>query len=84
MYSRKIRERAVKTANIMIDMRLTIRDIAKKLGVSKSTVHKDLVERLPQVDRELFHKVRDILDYHIAVRHLRGGQSTYLRWKRVQ
>ncbi len=54
----------------------TIRNIAKIFKVSKSTVHKDLNERLHDVDVELYSKVSDILKYHIDIRHLRGGEST--------
>lgn len=54
----------------------TIRDIAKIYRVSKSTVHKDLNERLLSIDKDLYDKVEKILKYHIDVRHLRGGEST--------
>ena len=54
----------------------TIRDIAKIYNVSKSTVHKDLNERLFDLDIELYKKVSLILQHHIEIRHLRGGEST--------
>jgi putative DeoR family transcriptional regulator (stage III sporulation protein D) len=58
----------------------TIRDIAKIYKVSKSTVHKDLNERLNDIDKELYQKVSVILKYHIDIRHLRGGESTRLKY----
>jgi len=54
----------------------TIRDIAKVYNVSKSTVHKDLSERLKQIDIKLYDCVKEILQRHIDVRHIRGGEST--------
>jgi putative DeoR family transcriptional regulator (stage III sporulation protein D) len=54
----------------------TIRDIAKIYRVSKSTVHKDLNERLFDLDSDLYQRVSTILKYHIDIRHLRGGEST--------
>lgn len=54
----------------------TIRNIAKIYKVSKSTVHKDLNERLLEIDTDLHKRVGDILKYHIDIRHLRGGEAT--------
>ena len=65
----------------------TIRDIAKIYKVSKSTVHKDLNERLLSIDKDLYEKVEKILKYHIDIRHLRGGESTrqkYLELKTIK
>ncbi|SET25158.1 putative DeoR family transcriptional regulator, stage III sporulation protein D [Salinibacillus kushneri] len=50
--------------------------IAKEFGVSKSTVHKDLTERLPEINPELWKEVKEILTYHKSIRHLRGGAAT--------
>jgi putative DeoR family transcriptional regulator (stage III sporulation protein D) len=58
----------------------TIREIAKIYKVSKSTVHKDLNERLRDINPELYQKVSDILKKHIDIRHLRGGESTRLKY----
>lgn len=69
---KRIKEEAL----YMIETSDTIRNIAKKFKVSKSTVHKDLHERLKNIDYSLYIKVGKILQYHIKVRHLRGGQST--------
>ncbi len=54
----------------------TIREIAKVYGVSKSTVHKDLSERLLEIDKTLFDYVQKILQRHIRIRHIRGGEAT--------
>ncbi len=54
----------------------TIRDIAKIFCVSKSTVHKDLNERLLEIDKDLYYNVSKILQHHIDIRHIRGGEST--------
>lgn len=69
-------KRIKKEALYMIKTKETIRNIAKKFKVSKSTVHKDLHERLKSIDYNLYIEVDKILKYHIKVRHLRGGQST--------
>ena len=69
-------KRIVDEALYMIDTNDTIRQVADVFKVSKSTVHKDLHDRLIYVDKQLYNKVNDILQYHIDVRHIRGGQST--------
>lgn len=61
----------------------TIREIAKIYSVSKSTVHKDLNDRLHELDIELYKKVSDILKYHIDVRHIRGGESTRKKYLKL-
>ena len=76
--------RIIKEANYMIESQKTVREIAKKFKVSKSTVHKDLHERLKEIDEEKFRKVDEILKYHINVRHIRGGQSTKLRYLNIK
>ena len=68
--------RVLKEADYIIDTGKTIRDLADIFKVSKSTVHKDLHERLLNIDREKFDKVDTILKYHIEIRHIRGGEST--------
>jgi len=71
-----IKERTIKIGKYIVETRKTVRVIAKEFGVSKSTVHKDLTERLPDINPELGHEVKEILDYHKAIRHLRGGEAT--------
>lgn len=68
-------------ANYMLDTKKTIREIAKVFNVSKSTVHKDLHERLIDIDYSLFEKIDSILKYHIDIRHIRGGESTKKKYK---
>ncbi len=71
-----ISKRVKEEANFILKTGYTIREIAKKFSVSKSTVHKDLNERLHKIDLNLYKKVKVILDYHINIRHIRGGEST--------
>lgn len=73
---KSITERVVNEANYMIETGKTVREIASIYKVSKSTVHKDLHERLKNIDKELFYKVDGILKYHTDIRHIRGGEST--------
>lgn len=77
-----IKERTIKIGKYIVETRKTVRVIAKEFGVSKSTVHKDLTERLPEINPELATLVKDILDYHKSIRHLRGGEATKLKYKR--
>ena len=73
---KEIQERVKNEANYILKTESTIREIAKKYNVSKSTVHKDLHERLNDIDYDSFLKVEKILKYHTDVRHIRGGEST--------
>lgn len=66
----------MKEADFIIDTEYTIRELASIFNVSKSTVHKDLHERLIYIDKNKFDKVEKILNYHANIRHIRGGEST--------
>lgn len=77
-----IKERTIKIGKYIVETRNTVRMIAKEFGVSKSTVHKDLTERLPEINPELASKVKEILEYHKSVRHLRGGEATKIKYRR--
>ncbi len=77
-----IKERTLKIGHYIVETRNTVRTIAKQFGVSKSTVHKDLTERLPEINPDLASKVKDILDYHKSIRHIRGGEATKIKYKR--
>lgn len=68
--------RVLNETDIILDTKMTIREIAKMFNVSKSTVHKDLHERLFYIDSKKYKEVDDILKYHIDIRHIRGGEST--------
>lgn len=76
-----IAERSLEIGKYVCDTKKTIRAVAKIWGISKSTCHKDLVERLPKLDPELAVKVREILSYHKAQRHILGGRATAAKWK---
>lgn len=71
-----LERRARELAVYLIERRTTIRDAAKHFSVSKSTVHKDLSERLKEIDRSLYVQVKEILEQNKAERHLRGGDAT--------
>ena len=75
-----IEERAVALAQYIIDSKDTVRGAAKKFGVSKSTVHKDLSERIVKINPALAAEVRLILDENKAERHIRGGMATKLKY----
>lgn len=71
-----IYKRVINEANHVIETNNTIRETAKEFNVSKSTVHKDLQERLLDINTKLYEQVSSILDYHTKIRHIRGGEST--------
>ena len=77
-----IKERTIKIGRSIVETRQTVRTIAKEFGVSKSTVHKDLTERLPEINPELASQVKSILEYHKSIRHLRGGEATKIKYKK--
>ncbi|MDD7740746.1 MAG: sporulation transcriptional regulator SpoIIID [Fusicatenibacter sp.] len=71
-----IEERAVEVANYIIETKATVRQTAKKFGVSKSTVHKDITERLEQINPGMAQETRKVLDINKSERHIRGGLAT--------
>lgn len=71
-----INERVLKEADFIIKTGYTIREVATEFNVSKSTVHKDLHERLKKLDKNKYLEVDKILKYHLNIRHIRGGEST--------
>ncbi len=71
-----IEERAVSIANYIIDNNATVRQTAKKFGISKSTVHKDVAERLLHINPNLARQARVVLDINKSERHIRGGMAT--------
>lgn len=74
-------ERAERLALYMIENRTTVRAAASKFGISKSTVHKDISERLPQFNRTLYLQVKEVLDVNKAQRHIRGGIATRRKYR---
>lgn len=75
-----IKERVILAANLLIDNNSNIRDIAKQLGYSKSTIHIDLSIRLKELNSELFQKIKTIFINNQNEKHLRGGLSTKLKY----
>ena len=78
-----IEERACDLALYIIESKATVRSAAKKFGISKSTVHKDLSERLEQINRPLYLQVKEVLEYNKSERHIRGGMATRMKYKGV-
>lgn len=76
-----IEERACQLARYIIENGATVRSAAREFGISKSTVHKDLQQRLPQYNKGLYLKVRDVLELNKAQRHIRGGMATRKKYK---
>ena len=76
-----IEQRACDLAVYIIENRATVRAAAKQFGISKSTVHKDLSERLEQYNRPLYLQVKEIMEINKAERHIRGGQATKQKYK---
>ncbi len=79
-----IRQRCLDVAAYMLAHRATVRQAARAFGISKSSVHKDMGERLPQLDAALGAKVAALMRYNKAVRHLRGGAATRARYLRAR
>ena len=79
-----IEERAVEIANYIIETKATVRQAAKKFGISKSTVHKDVTERLEVINPGLAGEIRKVLDVNKAERHLRGGMATREKYSHIR
>lgn len=76
-----IEERAIRLAEYITENKATVRAAAKTFGISKSTVHKDLTERLEGASPDLYREVREILELNKAERHIRGGLATRRKYK---
>lgn len=76
-----IEERVIDLANYVIENKSTVREAAKKFYISKSTVHKDIADRLQVLDYELYLAVKRVLDENKAQRHLRGGMATRRKYR---
>ena len=76
-------ERAERLALYIIENKTTVRAAAQKFGISKSTVHKDISERLPQFNRGLYQQVKAVLEVNKAQRHIRGGIATREKYLRL-
>ena len=84
MKSVSIDERAIDLAHYIIDSKDTVRGTAKKFCISKSTVHKDVSERLKKINPVLAQQVRTILDENKAERHIRGGMATKMKYSNMK
>jgi putative DeoR family transcriptional regulator (stage III sporulation protein D) len=78
-----IEERAVEVAEYIIDSKSTVRETAKKFSISKSTVHKDVTERLQKINPQLARITRTVLEENKAERHIRGGQATKKKYAKT-
>jgi len=79
-----IEERVLELAGYILDTNATVRQTAGQFGVSKSTVHKDITERLPLLNESIAQRVRNVLDNNKAERHLRGGEATKRKYRGLQ
>ena len=79
-----IAQRACTLAVYMIETGATVRSTAQHFGISKSTVHKDISQRLPQYNRALYLQVRHVLQTNKQERHIRGGMATRRKYKGIQ
>lgn len=75
-----IEERAVEVAKFIVNSNATVRETAKKFGISKSTVHKDITDRVTKINPNLALDVRKILEINKAERHIRGGMATKMKY----
>lgn len=79
-----IEERVLDVAKYIIDSKATIRKTAKVFGVSKSTIHKDMTERLLKINPEIAKETHSILELNKAERHIRGGAATKMKYKIIE
>ncbi len=77
-----IRKRALEVGEYISQTNNTVRQAAKVFGVSKSTIHKDLTERLPKINKNLATQIKDVLERNKAERHLRGGEATKRKYQK--
>ena len=78
-----IEQRALTIGDYIIEAGATVRQAAKKFGISKSTVHKDITERLEEIKPYLAREVREVLDINKAERHIRGGLATKEKYAKI-
>lgn len=76
-----VEERAVELGAYIVENKSTVRETAKKFGISKSTVHTDVSQRLRRLNPGLYHEVRTVLDVNKAQRHIRGGIATREKYR---
>ena len=78
------RSRILLQARVMLESKLTVREVAKVIGLSKSTIHKDLKEKLKYIDENLYLEVAELLEYNKNIRHIRGGQKTKEKYESMK
>ena len=79
-----IKQRVIETAEYIIEHGVTVRAAAVVFDVSKSTVHSDMTVRLPKIDAESYKKVKKILGINLEERHVRGGESTKQKYRKMR
>ena len=79
-----IEKRVILLSDYIIETKSTVRQTAKKFGVSKSTVHKDIVERLPQINKSMAEVAKEVLEVNKAQRHIRGGMATKEKYRNLK
>ena len=82
--NKEIVKRVEEEAEYLVKTKKTIREIAKKFKISKSTVHKDMKERLKEIDLKKYHIIQNIFQEHIEIRHILGGQSTKTKYLHIK
>ncbi len=80
----EIKERVIKEAEYIAKTKATVRQTATVFHFSKSTVHKDVTERLKEIDKSLYKKVKKVLEKNLSERHIRGGEATRKKYKKNQ
>ena len=81
---REIEARVLRNAEYIVKTGCTVRACADELGASKSTVHKDVTERLERIDPELYERVKKVLGINLSERHLRGGDATKRKYEKLR
>ena len=79
-----IRKRVQEVARYIYETKATVREAAEIYGVSKSTIHKDVTERLKKIDPRMARRVKQVLEYNKAERHIRGGEATRRKYKNMK
>jgi len=77
-----IKERVIREAEYIAENKSTVRQTAFIFHFSKSTVHKDVTERLKEIDKSLYKKVKKVLDFNLSERHIRGGEATRKKYQK--
>ena len=84
MYNNWVGERTIELAQYILETKDTVRGAAKKFGISKSTVHKDITQRLEEINPELYLKIKEIMEIHKDERHIRGGIATKEKYQKLK